>query len=100
MMVPYYIYVNNGTAVHFQQKLYSSNDIVDALMSARVNRTGWVVESHKAPRNGINVFYEYAKREIGLWMNRRGSSTLQRLCCGMDYGHPIMMQYREMFGSI
>jgi len=36
-----------------------------------VKGEGHVVESRRAPRNSVNIFWEYAQRDIGREFNRK-----------------------------
>lgn len=68
--VPYYVYLKDGKAVHIEQKLWSTQKFVAALKDAQKGE-GHVVESRRAPRNSVNIFWEYAQRDIGREFNRK-----------------------------
>jgi hypothetical protein len=64
-MVPYYIYVKDKTAYHMEQKLYDVKDLAAKLTNIEDGTHSGVVESITTPRNAVNIFWEYAKKDVG-----------------------------------
>jgi len=51
MGVPYYIYLKDSKAIHLEQKLYNSRQIIEALQAAINEGKGHEVEFRKPPHN-------------------------------------------------
>ena len=64
-MVPYYIYVKDNQAYHLEQKLYDAKELAQRLTNIADGTHTGVVETITTPRNKVNIFWEYAKKDIG-----------------------------------
>ena len=82
--VPYYVVVpNDGYFYHLQQKIYNTDSMIDTIKNITVttpeafpgewgreeNRV-WYKEPMRAPRNKINIFFEYIMADclgVGKW---------------------------------
>jgi len=93
--VPYYVYVKDNRAVHIEQKLYSTTKFVLALKDA-VEGKGHVVESRRAPRNSVNIFWEYAQRDIGKEFNKLLTFPLLKYV-EKDQEHPLWKFHEKWF---
>lgn len=64
--VPYYMIAHEGKMHHLEQNKVDLNYFVGEWKQIRdgVDR-GVVVDTIKPPRNAVNIFWEYAKKEVG-----------------------------------
>lgn len=93
--VPYYVYVKDNKAVHIEQKLYNTQQFVQALKNATKGE-GYVVESRRAPRNKVNIFWEYAQKDIGKEFNKKLTFPLLKYI-EKDMQNPIWKFHEKWF---
>lgn len=64
--IPYYMIVKDGIVHHLEQKIWETKNLAKELVmiNSGEERFGYS-EVVKGPRNAINIFWEYTKKEIG-----------------------------------
>lgn len=66
--VPYYIIMHKGRACHLEQQLFNHERLIQAFKDCE-NGEAWRITGYAYPRNKFNLFWEYAKKDLGVYFS-------------------------------
>lgn len=95
-LVPYYIFSSEGKACHLEQKIYSQSSIAETMQNCTLG-LGMRMEAMPNPRNQYSIYWEYIKKDIGVWTSHHLSNGVFRY---MEWSraHWTYDAWMDMFG--